>query len=267
MELQAIRYASMVSTMTFEQASDAFGRYLQNVGKGDQDPREAILNFLEWDQPNDGFAQNVRIVLASAEFSRELTTAVLWLNDQGVDIRCVRLQPYHLENRILIDVQQVIPLPEVAEYQVQVREKIREERQARASTTDFTRYDVTIGDQVHRAMWKRNAIFLICRKLCAKGVNPDDIARLFDWRINRVWFFVDGAFDATQFITSAATKAAAAGTAFDSGRWFCADEELTRANGKTYAFSKHWGGDGWHRAMTLLKEKYDQFGIDYTPTA
>ena len=160
MDLQAIRYASMVSTMTFDQATSAFGRYLHDMSKEDQDPRETILDFLGWDQPKDGFARNVRIVLASAEFSKELTTAVLWLNDRGVDIRCVRLQPYRLEERILVDAQQVIPLSEVAEYQVQVREKIQEERQARARTTDFTRYDVKIDDEIHTAMWKRNAISL-----------------------------------------------------------------------------------------------------------
>jgi hypothetical protein len=267
MDLQAIRYASMVSTMTFDHATNAFRRYLQNMGREDQDPRETILEFLGWDQPEDRFAQNVRIVLASAEFSKELTTTVLWLNDQGIDIRCVRLQPYRLENRTLVDAQQVIPLPEVAEYQVQVREKIQEERQARARTTDFTRYDVKIGNEVHVAMWKRNAIFLICRTLCERGINPDEIGNLFDWRANRVWYSVNAAPDAPAFIAIAAAKAEGGGPAFDHTRWFCAGDQLVRANGKTYAFSKQWGGDGWHRAMSLIKEKYPQFGIEYNPAS
>src|SRR5215471_1819721 len=76
MELQAIRYAAMVSTMTFEKAADVFGEYLQRQGK-DQDSKQTILDFLDWDEGNDNeFAQDVRIVLASAEFNRELTSAV-----------------------------------------------------------------------------------------------------------------------------------------------------------------------------------------------
>ena len=35
MELQSIRYASMVSTMTFDQAANAFGQYLKQIGKDD----------------------------------------------------------------------------------------------------------------------------------------------------------------------------------------------------------------------------------------
>jgi hypothetical protein len=137
MELQAIRYAAMVSTLTFEKVVDVFLNYLRRIGKED-DARSTILKFLGWEDPDeDVFAQDVRIVLASAEFSKELTTAVMWLNEHGLDIRCVRMQPYDDGGRLLVDVQQVIPLPEAAAYQVQVREKEQRGRQDRAE-----RYDI-----------------------------------------------------------------------------------------------------------------------------
>lgn len=132
MELQAIRYAAMVSTLTFEKVVDIFSSYLRRIGK-EADARTTILKFLGWEGPDeDVFAQDVRIVLASAEFSKELTTAVMWLNDHGLDIRYVRMQSYDDGGRLLVDVQQVIPLPEAAAYQVQVREKEQRGRQERA---------------------------------------------------------------------------------------------------------------------------------------
>jgi hypothetical protein len=266
MELQAIRYAAMVSTMTFDQAADVFGRYLKKAGKEDEDPRVTMLKFLDWEEPDeDQFAQDVRIVLASAEFSRELTTAVLWLVEHDVDIRCVRLKPYILEQRILVDVQQIIPLPEAAEYQVQVREKARKERRARTSGADFTRFDVEVDGKRHPSMWKRNAIFLICRHLCEKGVNPEEIAALFDWRSDRrIWFVIEGDLHASEFEQIASENEASGGPRFNSRRWFCSDGELIHADGKTYAFSSQWGGENWHRAMNLLKEKYPQFKIDFS---
>lgn len=119
MELQALRYAAMVSTMTFDQAGDVFERYQRQIGKDDIDARSELLDFLGWEEADhDQFAQDVKIVLASAEFLRELTTTVLWLISRDIDIRCVRLQPYDLGGRVLVDVQQIIPLPEAAEYQV-----------------------------------------------------------------------------------------------------------------------------------------------------
>jgi hypothetical protein len=268
MELQSIRYASMISTMTFDRAAEVFGRYLTALGKEKQDPRTLMLDFLGWDEPDeDLFGQDVRIVLASAEFSKELTSSVLWLIDHTIDIRCVRLKPYALEGRILVDVQQIIPLPEVQEYQVQIRDKIRKERESRTSGVDFTRFDIRIENEQHPSMWKRNAIFLICKHLCDKSVNPDEIAGVLNWRPNRVWFSVDGTVDAAEFNSRAAAKATAIGGTFDPRRWFCDDGELCQANGKTYAFSSQWGGEGWHRAMGVLKERFPQFNIDFVPAA
>jgi hypothetical protein len=145
MELQALRYAAMVSAMTFDQAVEAYEAYLEAHGR-QEDAREAILNFLEWEEPDeDNFAQDTRIVLVSAEFSKELTTSVMWLNERGLEIRCVRLKPYKLEGRTLVDVQQVIPLPEAVQYQVQIREKKQQERKARSQKWDQTSFLTELG--------------------------------------------------------------------------------------------------------------------------
>ncbi len=131
MELQAIRYAAMVSTMTFEQAVAAHEHYLSSRGH-DRAARDTILAFLGWDEPDDeSFGADVRIVLVSANFSSEITTSALWLNQRGLDIRCVRLAPYELDGRILIDSQQVLPLPEASEYQVRIRNKEQRKRSSR----------------------------------------------------------------------------------------------------------------------------------------
>jgi uncharacterized protein DUF4268 len=131
MELQAVRYAAMVSTMTFEQAVDAHAKFLKGLGC-DEDAKQAILDFLEWEEADeDAFGQDVRIVLASAEFGRELTTAVLWLNERSLDIRCVRIKPYDRGGEVFLDVQQIIPLPEAIIYQVSLREKSQKERQTK----------------------------------------------------------------------------------------------------------------------------------------
>jgi len=193
MELQALRYAAMVSTMTFDQAVDVFERYQSQAGRDDMDARSELLEFLGWDEPDhDQFAQDVKIVLASAEFSRELTTSVLWLIGRDIDIRCVRLQPYDFDGRVLVDVQQIIPLPEAAEYQVQVRQKARKEREARTGGADFTRYDITLGSQKHLAETKRRALYLVFRHLADSGLDPEDLAKLCGRRAGRALYAVDG---------------------------------------------------------------------------
>lgn len=142
MELQAIRYAAMVSAMTFDQAVDAYARFRAQNRKGPTDheaARSEILAFLNWPEPvEDDFAQDTRIILASADFSKELTTSVMWLRDRDIDIRCVRLKPYRLDDgRVLIDIQQLIPLPEATDFQTQIGAKRQAERKDRIERHDL----------------------------------------------------------------------------------------------------------------------------------
>lgn len=132
LELQALRYAAMISTMTFEQVCRAREDYAsRSDASGDVDAETEILQFLGWDEPDEErFGNDVRIVLASEDFSKEVTSTVLWLNDRGLDIRCVRLTPYRLDDRLLLDAQQIIPLPEAQEYQVRVRDKSEQKRRS-----------------------------------------------------------------------------------------------------------------------------------------
>jgi hypothetical protein len=137
MELQAIRYASMISAMTFERAEQIHAEFLVRMGESPDDARTRILTFLGWDEPDEEhFAPDVRIVLVSEDFGKELTTAVLWLLDRDIDIRCIRLRPYLDGEKRLVDVQQILPLPEANEYQVQIREKEQVGRKKRAERHD-----------------------------------------------------------------------------------------------------------------------------------
>ena len=132
MELQALRYAAMVSAMTFEQAIATLARHRK---QDDAAAQETILAHLGWAGPEeDAFAQETRIILAAADFGKEITTAVLWLRDRyGMDIRCVRLRPHRMEDgRLLLDIQALIPLPETEAFQIKIGAKKAAENKERA---------------------------------------------------------------------------------------------------------------------------------------
>jgi hypothetical protein len=262
MELQALRYAAMISTMTFDNAVTVYGEYLKRSGR-ELDPQQELLDFLEWDEKNEEhFAQDVRIILVSAEFSKELTGSVLWLNSYGLDIRCVRIKPYQDNGRILIDVQQVIPLPEATEYQVQVNVKNRQERAARASGRAWVKYDVTIQGATETITAKRNAIFRVVRHLCEKGVKPESIGELIYWKTNRLFAIADGTLSSQEFVSAASKSNRAQGKHFYAGKWFCDEGELIYYESKTYAFTNQWG-ERWDQAMKILIEAFPEEKISY----
>lgn len=262
MELQAIRYAAMISAMTFENTVEIFRRHLEKLGK-DEDPEAKILEHLEWDEPNeDEFAQDVRIVLASAEFSKELTTAVMWLNDRDLDIQCVRLKPYRDGERVLLDVQRIIPLPEVEDYRIQIKEKQRQERKARTSGPDHTRYDLTIGEKTYERLPKRAAIFTVVKHLCDRGVTPEAITDVIEWRKNTMFRVVDGVVKSEEFVRRALERAKQEKKRFDAFRFYLGDDELIVSGNRTYALTKMWGNRTL-QAIDLLNMAFPDSEISY----
>jgi hypothetical protein len=268
MELQAIRYAAMVARMRFDQAVQIYRQYLQRQGQESDNAIDHILKFLDWEQADEPqFARKVRIILVSANFSREVTSSVLWLNEGGLDIQCIRLIPYQFNGRVLVEVQPLIPLPEMGDYLVRIREKSQEEREVQSTVMDLTRFDVWVGGQKTADLTKRHAFLTLCRYLCDKGVTPDEIAAVGPRSPGRVVYAVNGLLTADEFSASARERAAAEGTTFDPRRWFCGAGELVQSSGKTYAFSNQWGGDRWRTTMDRLCQKFGQFDIRFSEAA
>ncbi|MCG7876656.1 MAG: hypothetical protein N0E59_22585 [Candidatus Thiodiazotropha taylori] len=259
MELQAIRYSAMISTMTFDQVVEAHKSFLASIGS-DDDAQQRILDFLEWDEPDeDSFAQDVRIVLASAEFSKELTSAVLWLNDKGIDIRCVKMEPFYDGQRILLDIQQVIPLPETEQFQVQVRQKKQKEQQSRTSSRDFSKFTLSIRGREYSGLNKRNLMHKLVSELIEAGAKPEELSETISWRKGNLFISFDGSLDEEKFAEQLMTLDTG-GKLPKTKRYFCKQDELFVVGGKTYAMTNQWGLRTLE-AVDLMSSKYPQYEI------
>ena len=255
MELQAVRYAAMVSPMTFEDVVAAHETYLSKR-KQEGDPQKAILDFLDWEEPDeDHFAQDVRIVLASAEFSKELTTAVIWLNERKLDIRCIRMKPYRDSERLLLDVQQLVPLPEAAEYQVQVKKKKDKERQSRKKSYQDQVFDLTIGNESFEAVPRIEAFYRLVKHLCGVGVSPEHIAEQVPWRY--IYLAIDETLSADAFADRCREVH---GKKFHPDRFFWSPDELVHFENKTYAFVRNWG-TRLPKALANIVEAFADKGV------
>lgn len=158
MELQAIRYAAMVANMTWDFAVSIFTHFLQENRVG-LDAESRLCEFLGWDKPHqDDFAQNVRIILASADFSKEITTSVLWLNERELDIVCIRLSLHKIGDKLVMSAEQIIPLPEAQGYQIEVRQKKREVRVSSNDSKDRSLYSISFNGDVYESEFRKSDI-------------------------------------------------------------------------------------------------------------
>ena len=191
-ELQAIRYAAMMATVTFEDIAEIYGEHLKKQKLTQEvesdfdyldEAKQRLLEHLDWEEPKEEeFGQQVKIVLASAGFSPELTTAVIWLNESGLDIRCVRLHPYRhgpsdppnpASEEILLDIQTIIPLPETSDYQIARRNKQQGENRSRTLRKTRPKYDLQIASQHFTGLSGRD----IVRKLLEFAKQDSAVSR------------------------------------------------------------------------------------------
>lgn len=120
-DLQAIKYAAYCSTLTFDQVIDLYQQYHSKKGKtiDHEKARQEIIEFVEIEELKQ-INEKPRIILVSKEFRSEVTASVLWLRKFEIDISCVKLTPYVLNDSMLgFESTILIPLPEAKGFIIQ----------------------------------------------------------------------------------------------------------------------------------------------------
>jgi hypothetical protein len=142
-DLQAIKYASYCATLTFEDVQKEYREFWSDRNDETLSPEDVgeefagfLADSLDSEQPftDEGWAKftlddKPRILLAAGEFGTEITSPVMWMIEEyGMDVTCTRIDAYDLDDgTILVNSQQIIPVPEAEEYMTKRREK--QERQ------------------------------------------------------------------------------------------------------------------------------------------
>jgi hypothetical protein len=260
-DLQAVRYAAMVSQMTFEEAVVAYRLYLAKRNRS-EDAEKSLLDFLGWPESTAGhFGEDVHIILAAADFSPEVTSTVLWLNQRDLNIRCVRIQPYRLGASLILDVQQIIPLPEASDFQVQIRQKQREARAAAEQTVDWTRYDVSSGEGNQQGLYKREVVLTAVRQLVSRGHAPEQIEKAAGRHLFEV---AEGSIDGEAFKTELATRRPNDPVA--PKRFFVRDDQLFHSDGKTYALTNQWSKTSMEALLSAFSTQFGDYGFSIKAT-
>jgi hypothetical protein len=241
----------MISSMTPDQIYETYSKYLEKRGIPGLNAKEEINKFILEEYLGD-IGNGIKIILASSEFDKEITSTILWLNTFKMAIKCFRLKPYKLEEKILLEVQQVIPLPEAEEYQVKISLKSEQQKSIKESEKDYTRYDLYMGDVKLSNLAKRNLVLQVVTRIVKRNISPEDIAQKIEWR--KIWFAVDGEILSEDEFLDNAFKI---NPHFDKKRYFTKDEEIITFGGKTYALSNQWG----KRTLEAIDIIFKEFNI------
>ncbi len=186
MELQAIRYAAILAHSTTQRIIAGHAGYLRVKGiSGAAEERIRDHLGLTADEELSIATERPRIILVSEDFNREITTSVLWLNDMGLDIRCVRARAYRHQGKLLLDIDQVIPLPEAEDYLVTARSREQETRatevnQAPERVPDASEFMESISELPEEPQSRFDQLLAFVERLESSG-----LARFVSYRYKR----------------------------------------------------------------------------------
>jgi hypothetical protein len=126
---QSLKYASYCSTLSKTSIVKMYQQFLDREGVT-ASAQERICQFLDQEDfgevaLNAGTEQ--RLVMVAAQFRKEVTSTVLWLLKHDVKVECFKATPFKLGDQIILNLEQIIPLPEAEELMIGIAEKEKEE--------------------------------------------------------------------------------------------------------------------------------------------
>lgn len=121
---QALKYASYCSSLKRNQIIEIFQRYLDRHGGGNAN--EKLMDFfdgIEVDELKLNAGNTQRVFMVATRFRKEVTSTAMWLLGHGVPVKCFKVGAYEMGTDLLFRIDQVIPMPEAAEYIIGLAEK------------------------------------------------------------------------------------------------------------------------------------------------
>ena len=117
---------SYCASLTTEQILSIYDQHLGSEESAEENVRE----FLELDDEAELLLNNgdQRLVLIAHKFRKEVTSTVMWLPDKDIQIQCFKAVPFKYGNEALLQLEQIIPLPETQEYVISLQNKEKEEK-------------------------------------------------------------------------------------------------------------------------------------------
>jgi alkylated DNA nucleotide flippase Atl1 len=129
--VQALNYAAMARGFSLDLLVEAYGARLG----GELAASELQEELREWAPAvSDETLAPPRIVLVAEDFGPVLRTTAIFLIEQGLDLRLVRVQLYRMTNGTLaLTASQLLPVPDTEDFMVRPRSAASTQRAARAA--------------------------------------------------------------------------------------------------------------------------------------
>ena len=146
---QALKYVAYCSSLKKAEIVEIYQHYLDRWSEG-ASAAARLRDFLDVEELDDvvlNAGNEQRLVLIAANFRKEVTATVLWLLGHGVRVQCFRVAPYSFGEDLFLELRQIIPTPEAADFMIGMAAKDSE-----AQSADGARKR---SDRLRHAFWTK----------------------------------------------------------------------------------------------------------------
>ena len=126
---QSLKYAGYCSSLKKEDIKDIYSQYLSKIGSSDnaEDTIVEFLNKADFSEVQLNQDLTQRIILVAREFRKEVTNTVIWARKYGMKIQCIKVVPYMINDQLIVDTEQIIPVKDIADIMICYDEKAQED--------------------------------------------------------------------------------------------------------------------------------------------
>lgn len=126
---QALKYVSYCSTLSKTQIIGIYQDYLDKYCKGEK-AEDKLVDFFDGQSLEEIELNNEdqRMILVAGYFRKEVTSTVMWMINHNISVKCFKATPYKHGNDLLLDIEQIIPVKEAADYYIKMADKAKEEQ-------------------------------------------------------------------------------------------------------------------------------------------
>ena len=143
-EMQALKYAALVSRFTRDDLDKVHARFLSKQTGADVSAEQAAAELDAWAAITEESLRLPSVVLMASDFPQTVTATVVFLHQQlSLDVRLLAFQAYRTANDVLVTVSQHYPPPGIEEFVLSP--EINEAQKAKSTKQNKQREVTTVA--------------------------------------------------------------------------------------------------------------------------
>lgn len=163
---QALKYVSYCSSLTEEGIRQMYQEYLSKIGekKTAEEKLSEFFDDIEYDELALNKAYGQRLILIAANFRKEVTSTVMWLMNHNIKIQCFKATPYKLGDKLLLNMEQIIPIKDAEDYMIS--------QFAKSKSGDTDEKKMALRHRFRLKFWEKHLEYFRGKSNLFNAINP-----------------------------------------------------------------------------------------------